>query len=50
MILAGSICHAADPSVKELIGLLNSPDAATRLKAIDQLGEQGRKPLRPPPR
>jgi HEAT repeat protein len=43
MILAGSISQAADSSVKELIGQLNSSDAAVRLKAIDQLGALGEK-------
>lgn len=43
LILAGSVSLAADPSVKDLIGLLSSPDAAVRLKAVDQLGAQGEK-------
>jgi HEAT repeat protein len=43
IILAGSTSRAADSSVKELIDLLNSPDAAVRLNAIDQLGAQGEK-------
>jgi HEAT repeat protein len=43
LILAGSICHAAELTVKELTGRLNSPDAAARLQAIDQLGAQGAK-------
>lgn len=43
MILAGSISRAMESSVTELIGLLKSPDAAVRLKAVDQLGAQGEK-------
>ena len=41
IMLAGTACQAFDFSVKELIGQLNSPDAAARLAAIDQLGAQG---------
>ena len=41
MMLAGTASQATDSSVTELIGQLNSPDAAVRLKAIDELGAQG---------
>ena len=43
LLLAGATSRAAETSVKDLIGLLNSPDAATQLKAIDELGTQGEK-------
>jgi HEAT repeat protein len=49
VILAGSISQAADSSVKDLIGMLNSPDAAVRLKAIDQLAAQGDKAVEAAP-
>jgi HEAT repeat protein len=39
--LAGTASRAMDSSARELISRLRSPDAATRLKAIDQLGAQG---------
>ncbi len=43
ILLAGSTSQAADSSVKDLIAELNSPDAAVRLQAIDQLGARGGK-------
>jgi HEAT repeat protein len=41
IMLAGTASQATDLSVKELIGLLRSSDAAARLQAIDQLGGRG---------
>ena len=41
IVLAGSISLAAENSIKDAIGALNSPDRDVRLKAIDQLAAEG---------
>jgi HEAT repeat protein len=41
IMLAVTASQAMDSSVEELIGQLNSSDAAARLQAIDQLGARG---------
>jgi HEAT repeat protein len=41
ILLAGTAGEAAESSIRELIGLLHSSDAAARIKAIDQLGSRG---------
>lgn len=43
IFMAGSTSRAAEPSLDELIGLVQSPNASARIKAIDQLGAEGAK-------
>lgn len=43
LALSGTGLHAGEPSVADLIGSLKSSDESARLRAIDQLGDQGEK-------